>query len=187
MNEITNVNSTNSVKDLIARYKSERGIIKAFMERLPLYNQALGNHQYESADLAIRKEISIKISALKEPLRKIEEGLVKKNLINLIGKTEPAMSLLEKVSFEINSASYGLSGLGSSVKPSPMELESLTEYDFSLLKAVEDLDRKINEFKDSTASSPESGVLEMKISEICNEIETLDKAFKERKNVFLKL
>ncbi|MCE9501596.1 MAG: hypothetical protein K8R21_14020, partial [Leptospira sp.] len=102
MNEITDANSSNSAKDLIQRYKSERGVIKGFMEKLPLYSQALGNQQYESADLAIRKEISAKLSSLKEPFRKIEEGLVKNNLINLIGKTEPAMSMIEKISFEIN-------------------------------------------------------------------------------------
>ncbi|MCE9500416.1 MAG: hypothetical protein K8R21_07955, partial [Leptospira sp.] len=81
----------------------------------------------------------------------------------------------------------GLTGLGTTVKPSEQELESLVEYDFSLMKLVEELEKKIMDFKNSIIGAPDSGVLDTKISELCSEIGFLNKTFKERKKIFLKL
>jgi len=178
---------TDPVNSLIGRYKSERGVIKAFMEKIPLYSQALGNFQYDNADAYIRKEISTKLLSYKNPVRDVEAQFVRKNLLNLIGKTDSLSGLLDKVALSVNSASYGLSGAGSGVKPSPDELERLAQFDYTVLKAVNDLEGKINEFSASAGQLTSDAELVTKTSEISKEVEAIDKLFKERKNVFVKL
>ncbi len=178
---------TDPVSSLIERYKAERGVIKAFMEKIPLYSQALSNFQYDNADAYIRKEISGKLSSYKNPVRNVEAEFVRKNLLNLIGKTDSLSNLLDRVSISVNSASYGLSGAGSGVKPSGEELERLAQYDYTVLKAVIDLENKINEFASSAIQISSEGELVTKTSEVAKEVEAIEKLFKDRKNVFVKL
>lgn len=45
------------VQNLISRYKSERGKIRSFMEKLPLYSNALKDHEFQNADSMLRKVV----------------------------------------------------------------------------------------------------------------------------------
>ncbi|MBE7410509.1 MAG: hypothetical protein L6Q54_09845 [Leptospiraceae bacterium] len=181
------LNESDPVNSLIGRYKAERGVIKSFFAKIPLYSQALENFQYDNADLTIRKEISTKLQSYKNPIRDIEAQFVRKNLLNLIGKTDSLSSLLDRVAISVNSASYGLSGAGTGLKPTQEELEKLAQFDYTVLKSVNDLEDKINEYSSNVSQMTNETDITYQTSLIIKEIEAIDKLFKERKNIFIKL
>lgn len=105
--------SQTPVKSLISRYRTERGKIRSFMEKLPLYSSALKDHEFQNADSMLRKELASKVSLLKEPVRRLEEAFVTARKLELIGSSEIAVLLIDKLTNTIHSAGYGLTGLGT--------------------------------------------------------------------------
>lgn len=167
---------------IVDRYKSDRGFIKKFLEKLPLYSSALGNHEYESADLLIRKEVADKLVTYKELLRQTEENFVKKNLLTHIGKTEPAVSLIDKMAMSIRSASYGLTGIGTGFKPTDVELQALTTLDGALLTLTQEMQTKFQETLDAVKTNPDEA--ESRLDGIIKELQLIEKSFQERKTIF---
>jgi len=167
---------------IVDRYKSDRDIVKKLLGMLPLYSSALGNHEYESADGLLRKEIADRFVTYKLILQKAEENLIKKSLIAQIGKTEPATAYTDKLALSIRSASYGLTGMGSGFKPGETELQQLTNLDAVLLQAAIDLESKYQEVQNASSEKPED--VEGKVDLLVKELQLYDKSFQTRKAIF---
>ncbi|RHX81991.1 hypothetical protein DLM76_07845 [Leptospira yasudae] len=177
--------STSPVKTLISRYHTERGKIRSFMEKLPLYSSALKDHEFQNADSLLRKELASKISRLKEPVRRMEEAFVSARKMDLIGSSEIAVLLIDKLVNTIQSAGYGATGLGTGFKATSEELEKLAEFDFSLFKEVEGIESKIQSLKVTADSSVQE--IKNTIGDIRFALDGLENAFRSRKTLFSKL
>ncbi|EMO29054.1 LIMLP_15305 family protein [Leptospira noguchii] len=173
------------VQNLISRYKSERGKIRSFMEKLPLYSNALKDHEFQNADSMLRKELASKVSYLKESIRRLEETFVLERKMELIGSGEIAVVLIDKLAHTIQSAGYGLNGLGTGLKATREELEKLAEFDFSLFKEVEEVESKIQTLGINSNFSIQE--VRDKIGEIRSSLDGLENVFRSRKELFLKL
>ncbi|MCH1911429.1 hypothetical protein L9Z41_02130 [Leptospira noguchii] len=173
------------VQNLISRYKSERGKIRSFMEKLPLYSNALKDHEFQNADSMLRKELASKVSYLKESIRRLEETFVLERRMELIGSGEIAVVLIDKLAHTIQSAGYGLNGLGTGLKATREELEKLAEFDFSLFKEVEEVESKIQALGMNSNFSIQE--VRDKIGEIRSSLDGLENVFRSRKELFLKL
>ncbi|UOG41139.1 LIMLP_15305 family protein [Leptospira noguchii] len=173
------------VQNLISRYKSERGKIRSFMEKLPLYSNALKDHEFQNADSMLRKELASKVSYLKESIRRLEETFVLERKMELIGSGEIAVVLIDKLAHTIQSAGYGLNGLGTGLKATRDELEKLAEFDFSLFKEVEEVESKIQTLGINSNFSIQE--VRDKIGEIRSSLDGLENVFRSRKELFLKL
>ncbi|EKR74539.1 LIMLP_15305 family protein [Leptospira noguchii] len=173
------------VQNLISRYKSERGKIRSFMEKLPLYSNALKDHEFQNADSMLRKELASKVSYLKESIRRLEETFVLERKMELIGSGEIAVVLIDKLAHTIQSAGYGLNGLGTGLKATREELEKLAEFDFSLFKEVEEVESKIQALGMNSNFSIQE--VRDKIGEIRSSLDGLENVFRSRKELFLKL
>lgn len=178
------MSSNSQVQNYIARFHEEKGKIKSFLSKFPFYGDVLKNHHYYDSDRLARAELAQKISLLKEPIRRIEEVFVRERRMDLIGSTEVLLSLIERLKNEIVGASYGLNGIGSGFKATETELESLAEWDYSLIKHAEELDGKVISHGLGSQSSVES-VREW-VSGFRGELDEFDAALKKRKDVFLK-
>lgn len=176
--------SQTPVKSLIARYRTERGIIRNFMEKLPLYSSALKDHEFQNADSLLRKELASKVSLLKEPVRRLEEAFVTARKLELIGSSEIAVLLIDKLTNTIHSAGYGLTGLGTGFKATSEELEKLAEFDFSLFKE-EIIESKIRGLKVTADSSVQE--VRNVIGDVRSALDGLENAFRSRKELFSKL
>ncbi|WP_061223532.1 LIMLP_15305 family protein [Leptospira weilii] len=177
--------SQTPVKSLIARYRTERGTIRSFMEKLPLYSSALKDHEFQNADSMLRKELASKVSLLKEPVRRLEEAFVTARKLELIGSSEIAVLLIDKLTNTIHSAGYGLTGLGTGFKATSEELEKLAEFDFSLFKEVEIIESKIRGLKITADSSAQE--VRNVIGDVRSALDGLENAFRSRKELFSKL
>ncbi len=177
--------SQTPVKTLIARYRSERGKIRSFMEKLPLYSSALKDHEFQNADSMLRRELVSKISHLKEPVRRLEEAFVSARKLELIGSSEIAVLLIDKLINTIQSVGYGLNGLGTGFKATTEELEKLAEFDLSLFKEVEEIETKIQALKVTADSSVQE--VRNVIGDIRFALDGLENAFRSRKELFSKL
>ncbi|AOP35848.1 hypothetical protein A0128_02245 [Leptospira tipperaryensis] len=177
--------SQSPVKALIDRYKSEKGKVRSFMEKLPLYASGLKGTEFQNADSLLRKELASKISHLKEPMRRLEEAFVSTKKMDLIGSSEIAVVLIDKLTNAIQSAGYGLTGLGSGLKATQEELEKLAEFDFSLFKEVEGIESKVQALKVTAESSVEE--VRNLVSDIRVALDGLENAFRSRKDLFTKL
>ncbi|EPE83289.1 hypothetical protein LEP1GSC021_3566 [Leptospira noguchii str. 1993005606] len=173
------------VQNLISRYKSERGKIRSFMEKLPLYSNALKDYEFQNADSMLRKELASKVSYLKESIRRLEETFVLERKMELIGSGEIAVVLIDKLAHTIQSAGYGLNGLGTGLKATREELEKLAEFDFSLFKEVEEVESKIQALGMNSNFSIQE--VRDKIGEIRSSLDGLENVFRSRKELFLKL
>ncbi|PJZ71590.1 hypothetical protein CH373_02100 [Leptospira perolatii] len=168
----------------ISRFRAERGKIRSFLSKFPFYADIVKNHEYYNTDLLIRKELASRIDALKEPLRRIEEGFVRQRRLELIGSTEILLSQVDRLKNEIVGAGYGLTGIGSGFKATEKELESLADWDYSLLSHAEELKTKVNAHG-LQAEDSESKVRDW-VSQFRVELDQFDSALKKRKEVFLK-
>ncbi|AYV57530.1 LIMLP_15305 family protein [Leptospira kmetyi] len=173
------------VKSLIDRYRTERGKIRSFMEKLPLYSSALKDHEFQNADSMLRKELASKVSLLKEPVRRLEEAFVSARKLDLIGSSEIAVLLIDKLTNTIQSAGYGLTGLATGFKATAEELEKLAEFDHSLFKEVEGIESKIQALKVTADSSVQE--VRNAIGEVRSALDELENAFRSRKELFTKL
>ncbi len=177
--------SANSpIPSYISRFHEEKGKIKSFLSKFPFYGDILKNHQYYESDRLARTELAGKLNSLKEPIRRIEEGFVKERRMDLIGSTEVLVSLLERLKNEIVGANYGLNGLGTGFKATESELESLAEWDYSLIRHAEELESKSKSHGLNRESSLES--VRDWVSQFRVELDEFDSALKKRKEVFLK-
>lgn len=155
------------------------------MEKLPLYSNALKDHEFQNADSMFRKELASRISYLKESIRRLEETFVLERRMELIGSGEIAVVLIDKLIHTIQSAGYGLNGLGTGLKATREELEKLAEFDFSLFQEVEGVESKIQILGINSNSSIQE--VRDKIGEIRSSLDELENAFRSRKELFLKL
>ncbi|XDD51875.1 hypothetical protein AB3N59_01975 [Leptospira sp. WS92.C1] len=177
--------SQSPVKTLIDRYRSEKGKIRKFMEKLPLYSSGLRGIEFQNTDSLLRKELASQISLLKEPLRRLEEMFISARKMELIGSSEIAVVLIDKLTQAIQSAGYGLNGLGSGLKGTSEELEKLAEFDFSLFREVEAIESKVKSLKVTADSTTEE--VRALVSEIRSALDGLENAFRSRKELFTKL
>ncbi|APH40462.1 Uncharacterized protein A9P81_0518 [Leptospira interrogans serovar Copenhageni/Icterohaemorrhagiae] len=184
-NAVGQILAQSPVQNLISRYRSERGKIRSFMEKLPLYSNALKDHEFQNADSMFRKELASRISYLKESIRRLEETFVLERRMELIGSGEIAVVLIDKLIHTIQSAGYGLNGLGTGLKATREELEKLAEFDFSLFQEVEGVESKIQILGINSNSSIQE--VRDKIGEIRSSLDELENAFRSRKELFLKL
>ncbi|MDV6234372.1 hypothetical protein CH379_001850 [Leptospira ellisii] len=184
-NPISQFLSQSPVKTLIDRYRSEKGKIRAFMEKLPLYSSGLRGSEFQNTDSLLRKELASKVALLKEPLRRLEEGFVSAKKMDLIGSSEIAVVLIDKLTQAIQAAGYGLNGLGSGLKGTPDELERLAEFDFSLFREVDGIEEKIRSLKIGAESSVEE--IRNLVGEVRSALDGLENAFRSRKDLFTKL
>lgn len=176
--------SNSPISQYVSRFKTEKGKILSFLSAFPFYGEVLKNHQYYEADRIARNELAKKLDSLKEPIRRIEENFVRERRMDLIGSTEVLLSIVERLKNEIIGTSYGLNGLGTGFKATESELESLAEWDYSLIHHAEELSTKVK----SPNFPPEVSVDVVRnwVSSFRSELDEFDSALKSRKDVFLK-
>lgn len=172
--------------DLIARYRTDRGIVKQFMQKIPFYNQALENHEYFNADESLRKEIETRLVSCREFLRRIEAQFVTATRLEFIGKTESVSGTLMALASATASSTSGGYGLGRDIKPTPVELEKLVEYDHALLRSVEELETKFKVAEEQSASIAAPADLEKAMKNLLLELDGFQKLLQGRKDIFLK-
>lgn len=170
------------LKTTLERFKNEQDPIRKFLKETKLFEEALANQEYEKTDLLIRKELGGILNSFKESFRKLEEGFVQKAQIQNIGKTNSATTLLDRIIMKVNSAGYGLNGLGTGVKATQEEMEKLLNHDFGMLTKVGELQKEILEtLPTSFASNPEAAI--ESINKLFLDFET---QFESRNSIFLK-
>ncbi|EMY62537.1 LIMLP_15305 family protein [Leptospira terpstrae] len=170
------------LKTTLERFKNEQDPIRKFLKETKLFEEALANQEFEKTDLLIRKELGGILNSFKESFRKLEEGFVQKAQIQNIGKTNPATTLLDRIIMKVNSAGYGLNGLGTGVKATQEEMENLLNHDFGMLTKVGDLQKEILEtLPTSFATNPEVAI--EFINKLFLDFET---QFEARNSIFLK-
>ncbi|TGN20437.1 LIMLP_15305 family protein [Leptospira idonii] len=172
----------NWLQSTLDRFRSEEGPVRKFLKETSLFAEAFANQEFDKTDQLVRKEITDRLSSFKEALHKLEEGFVAKAQIQNIGKSTPAVNSLDKILMKISSAGYGLSGLGTGFKASAEELESLLKHDFGILEKLGQLELDVTQ-KLSTwfAENPEAA-----IQNVIASLETIEKEFDSRNNIFLK-
>ncbi len=166
----------------LERFRSEEGPVRKFLKEASLFADAFANGEFDKTDALVRKEIVARLEPFKEALRKLEETFVAKAQIQNIGKTTPASNALDRIIMKISSAGYGLNGLGTGFKATTAELETLLKHDFGILEKLGlleiDISQKLNTW---FAENPESA-----IQNVIKSLETIEKEFESRDNIFLK-
>jgi hypothetical protein len=166
----------------LERFKSEEGPVRKFLKESSIFAEAFANQEFDKTDALVRKEIVGRLSPFKEALRKLEETFVAKAQIQNIGKTSPAVNALDRIIMKISSAGYGLNGLGAGFKATTAELESLLKHDFGILDKLGLLEIEISQKLNTWfAENPESAV-----QNVITSLETIEKEFDARNNIFLK-
>ncbi len=166
----------------LERFKAEEGPVRKFLKESSLFAEAFANQEFDKTDALVRKEIVGRLSPFKEALRKLEEGFVAKAQIQNIGKTNPALTALDRITMKISSAGYGLNGLGTGFKATTAELETLLKHDFGILEKLGQLELDITQKLNTWFSeNPESA-----IQNVITSLENIEKEFEARNNIFLK-
>lgn len=172
----------NWLQTTLERFRNEEGPVRKFLKEVSLFADAFANQEFEKTDQLVRKEIGNALTSFKEHFRKLEETFVQKAQIQNVGKTNPATTLLDKIINKVNSAGYGLSGLGQGIKANQSELESVLKHDFDILSKLGEIEKDLVEsLPNKFSENPEAA-----IEYISTVFRDFEKQFEDRNNVFTK-
>ncbi|MDF3821192.1 hypothetical protein P3G55_14890 [Leptospira sp. 96542] len=166
----------------LERFRNEEGPVRKFLKETAIFAEAFANQEFEKTDLLVRKEIGKILTSFKEHFRKLEESFVQKAQIQNIGKTNPATTVLDRIIMKVNSAGYGLNGLGVGFKATQTELETVLKHDFGMIENLSGIEKELlTNVPQNFSENPEQTI--QSVNKLLSDFET---QFEARNQIFTK-
>ncbi len=164
------------------KVKEDAGLLEQVMLVIPGFSGYKNKELRREADRLVRDTLYRRLKRCKSDLRNVQKQLVERRSTSSVNRMDSLIANLDKVSSEINHASYGYGGFFDAVKIREEELDSMLSFDMRLVELVKDLGSRTRKFKKIVGEAADDQVGEW-IGNIESTIGVIDDAFSERCNV----
>jgi hypothetical protein len=154
-----------------------RNWIERLSSKIPGYSGYVDRESRRDVDKLHREHLANRLRTLKSPLTDLIRELSGSGRLFEVGPVDAAIKKLDHLENRVRFASYGYSGFFDVVKIEQPQLDSIYQFDLSLVEHIDKIDAKLTELK-ARAESPDG--LKAACAEVAAEIDKADRAFDER-------
>ncbi len=163
----------------LKKVEEEAGLLEKIMLAVPGFSGYKQKEMRREADRLIRDSLYRRLKRSKSDLRGAHKQLVERGDNVSSKRMDSLIAKFDKVSWEINRASYGYSGFFDAVKIREEDLDSMLAFDLRLVELVKDLGSRTRKFKKMVADVASESVDEW-IDNLESTIEVIEDIFSER-------
>jgi hypothetical protein len=169
-------------KEHVEKAKSEMRLIERIMAEIPGFRGYKQKELRRETDRLLRNYLYEKLSKAKDGLRVVFQEVVNKKIVEVWNDMDRLMARIDKVSEEINHASYGYSGFFDVVKIEEEDLDYMVEFDSKLVENVREIGTRVQKFEDDVMAGKVKNI-RAHMDGVREALEHLESVFDERKNV----
>jgi hypothetical protein len=163
----------------LKKVKEETGLLEKIMLAVPGFSGYKQKEMRREADRLVRDSLYRRMKRSKSDLRGAHKKLVERGDTSFSKRMDSLIAKFDKVSWEINHASYGYSGFFDAVKIQEDDLDSMLAFDLRLVELVKDLGSRTRKFKKIVTDNA-GGSIDEWLDSLESTIEVIDDAFNER-------
>jgi len=164
--------------------KSETALLEKIMRYIPGFRGYKEKELRREADKLLREKAYKVLEETKDDLKETYRMLVEAQVTEVWDDIDRLIAKFDRISERINHAEYGYAGFFNVVKVNEQDLDRMTEFDLSLLKMVEGIEKSASELKEETLAD-KFDKARTKILEIHKNLDLLEKTYNQRKQVIL--
>jgi len=166
----------------LEKVKGEAGLLEQIMLVIPGFSGYKNKEIRRETDRLIRDSLYRRLKRSKSDLRNVQRQLVERRGSTSLNRMDSLIAKLDRVSSEINHASYGYSGFFDALKIREKELDSMLAFDMHLIELVKDLGSRTRKFKKIVGDATDDSVNEW-IENIESTIEVVEDTFSKRNDI----
>jgi len=167
------------VDNPLRKMKEEAGLLEKVMLAVPGFNGYKQKEFRREADRIVRDFLYRRMKRSKNDLRNAYRTLMERGGSRYLKRMDSLTARFDKVSWEINHASYGYSGFFDALKIREKDLDSMLTFDLRLVELVKDLNSRTREFKKIVRSATDD-VIDNWIDNLESTIEVVEDTFDSR-------
>jgi len=164
--------------------KSETALLEKIMRYIPGFRGYKEKELRREADKLLREKMYRVLVETKDGLKETYRGLVEARVTEVWDDIDRLIAKFDRISERINHAEYGYAGFFNVVKVNEQDLDRMTEFDLSLLKMVDGIEKSASELKEETLAD-KFDKARTKTLEIHKNLDLLEKTYNQRKQVIL--
>jgi len=131
----------------------QRNWFERLSAKIPGYGGYVDKERRRDTDKLQREHLADRVRALKAPINDVMRDLSTGGRLFEIGPVDRLTKKLDRVENRIRYASYGYSGFFDVVKIQQAQLDSIYQFDLSLVEHVDALEAKVKELKANAGSA----------------------------------
>lgn len=171
-----------NLDNLKKKIQDNRDLIDRIIVKFPGFKGYVEKAESYAADKIVRELLSDRMQGFKNDINAKLVELEKKQERDKLGELDSLTMKIETLIRKCQHADFGKTAVLSSTTISEDDKNRLLEYDWRLISALDELDKKIGELRGSA-----TGDIGPVITGIGDTLRTFDKNFDERKNVLLEV
>lgn len=140
------------MSDLFGRVTEEGDIFKKLLSKLPGFSGYFERQNRRAADQLLRKVVADRFEEQWQRLSGLQRDFISQGEIGYVDDLEAAGIKLRQFVDRVRTAAYGYAGFFDAIKVNQEELAQLYQYDLSLLEAVDEVKRAIDNIETSVGS-----------------------------------
>jgi hypothetical protein len=141
----------------------QRNWLERLGDKIPGYNGYVDKERRRDVDKLHREHLADRLRAIKAPLTDVIRDLTSVGRLFEVTPVESALKKLDHLENRVRFASYGYSGFFDAVKIEQQQLDSIYQFDLSLIERVEQLESKGRALKSqaTTAEGLKAGAADL--------------------------
>ncbi len=167
--------------DIRDNVEDDRGLLKKIQLVIPGFRGYRIREDLRDSDRMLRAELAKRLGLQRTQLEEARSALVRNDpLSDALEEIGGVINLFKKVEGEMAHAEVGYSGISADIKIKDRELDSLYEYDASMIESLQFIDQALIQVPEMITSGNDNDLM-FAIDDVRYRVTGLEEGFKRRK------